>query len=180
MIIKTNALKAVALAVNEKDIQQRLQGVRLGNYNGYTTLVGTDGHRLHAVRLGAAEDFNCIIPMGLVNQALKSKAKEVTVTQEGDTVRISIGGLLITDKSIPGTYPDWQWIIPTNGDEELASYNPSYLVDLYKAAKLVIGGHPYIRQLGRERPGIVAKGVFLGLVMPLKSDVSEMPDGWGK
>lgn len=132
MQIKTADLKAVLLAAGKKDIRYYLNGIHVNSRH----IVGTDGHRLHAIAHGGDWPHDPVtIPREVVELAVKAKTLELTLTTE------ALGA--ISYKPIDGTYPDYMRVIPTQTEvvtgERYADLNPDYHHDAVKAIQTATG-----------------------------------------
>lgn len=143
MQIKTNDLKAVLLAAGKKDVRYYLNGVHVNSQH----IVGTDGHRLHAIAHGGDWPHDPVtIPSDVVELAVKAKTLELTLTPQ------SLGA--ISYKPLDGRYPDYQRVLPAPTgvvtSERYIDVNPEYWRDAEKAIKLTgwRGEHPALAHVG--------------------------------
>lgn len=183
--IATNDLKAVALAMADKDIRYYLNGVlfELDNAEGYR-LVATDGHRLHIVckRKAQAAD-SVIMPRDTVVHILKQKMHvfELEIIPGATrSIKIRTGGGFITVPEVQGKYPDYRRVMPTKVHQtEAAYYMPEYLADLAKAQKILgtKNQNGYIAQQGTNAGVYVDnEKSFYAVIMPLRHDAPESAD----
>ena len=191
--IATNDLKAVSLAMADKDIRYYLNGVlfELDEQEGYR-LVGTDGHRLHIVCKKKCNNtvHEIIMPSDIVKQLCKQKAQvfELEIIP-GETrhLKIRTGGGFITVLEVVGKYPDYRRVMPTKIQQaEAAHYMPEYLADLAKAQK-ILGTEQqkgYIAQQGTNAGVYVDNDKsFYAVIMPMRHNAPEKADferGLGK
>ena len=183
--ISTNDLKAVSLAMAEKDIRYYLNGVlfELDNAEGYR-LVGTDGHRLHIVckRKAQAAD-SVIMPRDTVVHIIKQKVQtfELEIIPGATRqIKIRTGGGFITVPEVDGKYPDYKRVMPKQLNTiETAHYQPEYLLDLAKAQKILGTKNQkgYIAQQGSSAGVYVDNDKsFYAVIMPLRHDAPESSD----
>ena len=183
--IATNDLKAVSLAMAEKDIRYYLNGVlfELDNAEGYR-LVGTDGHRLHIVckRKAQAAD-SVIMPRDTVVHIIKQKTQafELEIIPGATRqIKIRTGGGFITVPEVQGKYPDYKRVMPTKVHQtEAAYFMPEYLADLAKAQKILGTAQQkgYIAQQGTNAGVYVDNATsFYAVIMPLRCDAPEKAD----
>ena len=183
--ISTNDLKAVALAMAEKDIRYYLNGVlfELDNAEGYR-LVGTDGHRLHIVckRKAQAAD-SVIMPRDTVVHIIKQKTQafELEIIPGATRqIKIRTGGGFITVPEVQGKYPDCRRVMPKQLNPiETAHYQPEYLLDLAKAQKILgtKNQNGYLAQQGTNGGVYVDNDKsFYAVIMPVRHNAPESSD----
>lgn len=183
--IETNDLKAVSLAMADKDIRYYLNGVlfELDNDEGYR-LVGTDGDRMHIVckRKAQATD-SVIMPRDTVIHIIKQKVQafELEIIPGATRqLKIRTGGGFITVPEVEGKYPDYRRVMPTKVNQaEVSYYMPEYLADLAKAQKILgtKNQNGYIAQQGTNAGVYVDnEKSFYAVIMPLRHDVPESAD----
>lgn len=182
--ISTNDLKAVSLAMAEKDIRYYLNGVlfELDNAEGYR-LVGTDGHRLHIVCKKKCTNMvhEIIMPSDTVKQLCKLKEAFFTVEPlENRQIKITTKSGVLTVQAVDGKYPNYKRVMPKQLNPiETARYQPEYLADLAKAQKILGTAQQkgYIAQQG-EKGGVYVDNdkSFYAVIMPLRCDAPEKAD----
>ena len=183
--IATNDLKAVSLAMADKDIRYYLNGVlfELDNAEGYR-LVGTDGHRMHIVckRKAQAAD-SVIMPRDTVVHIIKQKTQafELEIIPGATRqIKIRTGGGFITVPEVQGKYPDYRRVMPTKVNQaEVTYYMPEYLADLAKAQKILgtKNQNGYLAQQGTNAGVYVDnEKSFYAIIMPLRCDAPEKAD----
>lgn len=187
MNITRNALKAVSLAMANRDVRKYLNGMLIQCSGRTVRLVATDGHRLHMMDL--PQDIPCpplvegvIIPRALIEWALKNSkpGQSVQITTDGATVTIAAGGASMSGTAIDGRYPDYDRILPRGVPTgEVAQFQPHYVYDAYAAVKeLARKGEllfPTLRHSGLAAAA-VAYGRFLAVIMPLRDTMEYDPD----
>lgn len=180
--IATNDLKAVSLAMANKDIRYYLNGVlfELDDAGGYR-LVGTDGHRMHIVCKRKAEVTDSVImPRDTVCHILKQKVQACLIEIiPGETRQIKIvtGAGFITVPEVVGKYPDYRRVMPKQIQPiEAAHYMPEYLADLAKAQKILgtAQQNGYIAQQGNAGGVYVDnEKSFYVVIMPMRHNAPE-------
>ena len=184
--IATNDLKAVSLAMAEKDIRYYLNGVlfELDNAEGYR-LVATDGHRLHIVCKKKCTNMvhEIIMPSDIVKQLCKQKAQvfELEIIPGATrSIKIRTVSGFITVAEVGGKYPDYRRVMPTKVHQtEVTHYMPEYLADLAKAQKILgtKNQNGYIAQQGTNAGVYVDnEKSFYAIIMPLRCDAPEKAD----
>lgn len=193
-------LKAVSLAMAVKDIRYYLQGVLFESNGAFTRLVATDGHRLHMIQTEDATEaieapVSFIMPSDMVKNCLKAKPPRgvndpyigVHVNEKGKIEANLPDGSTLVSQAIDGSFPDYCRIVDGcfnhsgNSEPEIAVYNPDYVSDATKAMKIYMGLSEKgilttgIRPRG-ESVGILAYDNFAAFIMPLRGDISPLPN----
>jgi hypothetical protein len=193
--VKQKDLKAVSLAMAKQDIRYYLKGVFV-EFNGVETRVtATDGHRLHIIRalnengtMQAPVSF--IVPTDMVKHCLKAKAPRkvealVSFSFSPDSQEIEAflpDNTTLKTKALEGQYPDYRRIVQRVYDSpeetKLAVYNHNYLYEASEALSIYLrGNRPMIGLRHRgDSVGVLEFGEFLALVMPLRGDISLLPE----
>ena len=150
--IPVAALKAVALAKGVLDIRYYLNGVLLEAATDGVFLVATDGHRMHAMRVVPTYSDNAaplrigmqvIIPGETIDAIKITRASDAeidfTIDDAGRTGQVAHGPATHSFTAIDGKFPDWRRVLPRSAKiDGVGSYfNPEYLIDVQKAAKLL-------------------------------------------
>lgn len=181
-IIDLNLVKAAAFCVSKEETRYYLNGV----YITYETMgalvsVATDGHRLSCFRHNIDQDaplesFGVIVPLAIIN-AIKLNKHSTNATLahvEGLKWSIEYNGQTVTFDAIDGTYPDWRRVVPKETSGEVAQFNPSYIGDFAKIAK-ILGGKkdtPVRIAHNGEGPSLVSFGVDIdgiAVIMPIRN-----------
>lgn len=182
--IATNDLKAVSLAMAQKDIRYYLNGVlfELDNDEGYR-LVGTDGHRMHIVCKKKCTNMvhEIIMPSDTVKQLCKLKEAFFTVEPlENRQIKITTKSGVLTVQAVDGKYPEYRRVMPTKVHQtEAAYYMPEYLADLAKAQKILgtKNQNGYLAQQGTNAGVYVDnEKSFYAVIMPRRHDAPESSD----
>ena len=128
MNIPRNALKAVSLAMANRDVRKYLNGMLIQCSGRTVRLVATDGNRLHMIDL--PQEVPCpplvegvIIPRALIEWALKNSkpGQSVQITTDGATVTIAAGGASMSGAAVDGRYPDYDRILPRGSSDRGSS-----------------------------------------------------------
>lgn len=98
--------------------------------------------------LDGMNDFDVIIPRGLIEEIKKTRAKTIKIdigpaltgTMSRDIV-IRGGGVTLIGLTINGQFPMWRRVIPCkfSGEQVLGNYDPKTLANLMNAAVLFSG-----------------------------------------
>lgn len=187
MNIPRNALKAVSLAMANRDVRFYLIGMLIQCSGRTVRLVATDGPRLHMIDL--PQEVPCpplvegaIIPRALIEWTLKNSkpGQSVQVTTDGATVTIAAGGASMSGTAIDGVYPDYDRVLPRGiPTGEVTQFQPHYVSDAYEAVKELAGkGEPLFPTLRHSglSGATVAYGRFLAVIMPLRVTMGCEPD----
>lgn len=168
--IPVDLLKAAHACVSTEETRYYLNGVFV-DPRGW--LVATDGHRLFAARISGIEGTlppeGVIIPRDTIKKALTGyKQQTITLTDK------ALGDTLCT--FIDGTFPAWERVVPKETSSQTAQFNPAYVGDMGKIAKLVgaNNGYPHIWHNG-EGPALVSffpREDCFAVLMPVRSAVS--------
>ena len=115
-----------SFAMAQQDVRYYLNGILLELSPGKIKLVATDGHRLALSEVeldnGVEEDRQLIIPRKAVLElarlldASDSLAKCVLSQNH---LRVEAGALVFTTKLIDGKFPDYQRVIPVDGNKTM-------------------------------------------------------------
>ncbi len=190
--IKQRDLLAVSYAMAVKDIRYYLNSVCIETNGAETRIVATDGHRIHVVHhdtggLIEREPKEYILPDTFVKNCLKAKGSRKTdpalvFTFDDDRVSARLpDGTEAIAKLVEGKFPDWRrvCVIDQGAPQEAASYNYTYLIDLYKGVKAYTGATdpynvPFIQR--GTSGGYLQVGAFFGLVMPRRANAAQALD----
>ena len=114
------ALKFAARAMAVKDVRYYLCGVYFALANRRLTLIGTDGHRLHRVRLDVPEadlgdKASGIIAAQSVPRVIEVAERKSTLTIEATPSRFNlVDREMLCTKLIDGGYPNAEAVIPAD------------------------------------------------------------------
>ncbi len=115
-----------SFAMAQQDVRYYLNGILMELSAERLRLVATDGHRLaladYACETGVTEDRQIIIPRKAVlelSRLLDSSDSAVNCILSQNHLRVETGGLVFTTKLIDGKFPDYQRVIPVDGNRML-------------------------------------------------------------
>lgn len=151
-----NSFAGVAAAISTEETRYYLNGVyfhhvepraidRYHGDRGALRMVATDGHRLMRQDMAAVEGCDglegVIIPrktVALLQKLLKGKAcpENVGVQVSRTKIRFTFDDVTVTSKTIDGTFPDYQRVIPTDNDKP-ATFNSAALAEGIRAVSLI-------------------------------------------
>lgn len=128
--IKQKVLKKIidktSFAVPDQDIRQYLNGMLLEISDGAIRAVASDGHRLAFSSEILATDNNAlaqvIIPRKCVaelSRLLDSNDEEIALELSDNYIRIRGSDYIFTSKLIAGKFPNYNRMIPKNGDKQV-------------------------------------------------------------
>ena len=179
MQLNIRLLKAAAIVASKEQVRYYLNGVAVQAGPRGLYLVAMDGHRALAFRQtgDALPEINIIIPVDIIaGIKLNKHIDDATLTRESDTHwRIDYCGIATIFAPIDGTFPDWRRIVPKETSGALAQFDPAYIGDFAKVAK-VLGSNARagvkIAHNG-QGPALVTFGDDIdgfGLLMPTRAN----------
>lgn len=148
-------------------------------------LVATDGHRLLFKVFDPShsnivpDDFshfqNFIIPVETIKQAIAgmrgTDSVRISVNVNADNV-IEHHMQNVHFRPIDGNFPDWKRVIPSGINNEIGQYDPKYIGEFGRIAKLIgkKSGKIHIYHNGQDAAHI-ALGIpdYFGVLMPLRT-----------
>lgn len=145
------AFSRVRFAASDSDAQFYLQGVCIDAIAEEQVLhfVATDTHRLALsgvpLPAGAGECPRIIVPSESVDAALKVFKGTATVhmTATNRAIGFSADGLRLSARLIEGTFPDYQRIMPTQGESPSVTFKRADFVDCLDRANVLTGEGTY-------------------------------------
>jgi DNA polymerase-3 subunit beta len=199
--IRQKDLKAVALAMAVKDLRYYLQGVFIAYNRAQTRIVATDGHRIHMIQIEGSgmicEPVSFIMPTDLVKHCIRVKGprgiKDPIVSLSYDPsgkieARLPDGSSIVAS-AIDGKFPDYGRIVrdvyafktDNEGEPVAQVFNQSYVSDACEALAI------YLEHSGKTPPaigirprgtscGVLACNEFLALIMPMRGELSPLPN----
>ena len=186
--ITVNFLKAALLFASDEETRYYLKGVHLLRRGDHLRITATDGHRLFCAMQMLTPDqsgpnFDVILPRDGLKKALTGVHRNCEVLAldlewDGDRVKRAV----LNDLAMPpvdGTFPTIERVVPDANaiGGETASFNPLYLADIGKAAKILTGNVNGFH-LGHNggSPALVsfdaAAGNAFAVVMPYRCHVA--------
>jgi DNA polymerase-3 subunit beta len=126
--IPQNQLKSLfdktSFAMAQQDVRYYLNGILMEISPGKIKLVATDGHRLAlseiSLETGVNEDKQIIIPRKAVlelSRLLESGDNPANCILSQNHLRVETSSLVFTTKLIDGKFPDYQRVIPVDGNK---------------------------------------------------------------
>jgi len=115
-----------SFAMAQQDVRYYLNGILMEISPGKLKLVATDGHRLALseadLETGVGDDRQIIIPRKAVlelSRLLDSVEDAARCILSQNHIRLEIGTLVFTSKLIDGKFPDYQRVIPVDGNKTM-------------------------------------------------------------
>jgi hypothetical protein len=144
-------LQAALLSTSTSEIRYYLCGVQILRRGDHLRIASTDGHRLFCASQHtdhAGPDFDIILPRVELKKALtglnrKVEALDLELTHlepypgQSRVTRAVLNNLSM--QPIDGTFPSIERVVPGEPSGELTQFNPLYLADLGKQAKILSG-----------------------------------------
>jgi len=176
--IETALLKAAMLATSKEEIRYYLKGVFFELRGLELRMVATDGHRLfiacQKLVQPVGDNWSAILPFDGLKRALTGvPAKQEFVTLSPGRLQSTVNDVVM--EPIDGTYPDYKRVVPETISGETGQFNPIYIGDFGKIAKLVSGNRglsslPCHIQHNGNGPAIISFGRddCFGVLMPMR------------
>lgn len=128
--ISQNQLKSLfdktSFAMAQQDVRYYLNGILMEITTGAIKLVATDGHRLALSEIkldtGVDEERQIIIPRKAVlelSRLLDSGDSPANCILSQNHLRVETNSLVFTTKLIDGKFPDYQRVIPVDGNKSM-------------------------------------------------------------
>lgn len=182
VLVKASIIKAISHFAAKRDIRWYLQGIFVEIDGEDAYLCATNGHILAAYRTsvdarsGNDSKLSAIFPIGLF-QAVKKNDVPVTLTIGANLVSVKQTDITLSGAPLAGEFPRWRKVIPSKLSGDAGQFNPEYIRDLGKVAKLINESqhnHPIIHHNG-EGAAIVSLGDrdFVAVVMPMRADARD-------
>lgn len=115
-----------SFAMAQQDVRYYLNGILMELASGKIRLVATDGHRLalseQDLDTGVEEDKQLIIPRKAVlelSRLLEPGDSSANIVLSQNHLRVETGSLVFTTKLIDGKFPDYQRVIPVDGNKTM-------------------------------------------------------------
>jgi hypothetical protein len=184
--LNVDFLKAALLFASDEETRYYLKGVHLLRRADHLRITATDGHRLFCAMQTltmAGADFDVILPRDGLKKALTGLQRTIEflgldLEWDGDRVKRAVLNDLGMSP-IDGTFPTIERVVPDANSisGEVAAFNPLYLSDIGKAAKILCGNVNAFH-LGHNggSPALVsfdaAAGPAFAVVMPYRCQVA--------
>ena len=188
--LNVDFLKAALLFASDEETRYYLKGVHLLRRADHLRITATDGHRLFCAMQTLDEpgdDFNIILPRDGLKKALTGLHRNTQFLgldlEWQSTITLNpVKRATLNDVGmapIDGTFPDISRVVPDANavSGEVAAFNPLYLADIGKAAKILCGNVNAFH-LGHNggSPALVsfdaAAGEAFAVVMPYRCHVA--------
>jgi len=131
VLVPADAMKSLldltAFAMAQQDVRYFLNGMLIEEVAGSLKCVATDGHRLamnfHTLEHGDKDtSHQVIIPRKGVlelQRLLNDCEGDVSLAFGSSHLRLSTGAFELTTKLVDGRFPDYERVIPRNGDKQV-------------------------------------------------------------
>ena len=123
-----NLIDKTGFSMAQQDVRYYLNGMLLEIANGQLRSVSTDGHRLATsvtdVEAEEGMQHQIIVPRkGILELArlLQNGEEELRLVIGASHIRAHVGDFTFTSKLVDGKFPDYERVIPKNGDKILLS-----------------------------------------------------------
>ncbi|GGO77381.1 DNA polymerase III subunit beta [Marinobacterium nitratireducens] len=119
-----NLIDQTGFSMAQQDVRYYLNGMLLEVLDGQLRAVSTDGHRLATcvteVKSDAGAQHQIIVPRkGILELArlLQNGEETVRLVVGANHIRAHVGDFIFTSKLVDGKFPDYQRVIPRNGNK---------------------------------------------------------------
>jgi DNA polymerase III subunit beta len=144
--INVNLLKAALLFTSTEETRHYLRGVHMRRRGQTLRYAATDGHRLFCAMqdldpLLLGGDFDAILPTDGIKKALQGIGRNVYTVDmditgnDSKAIRATLNDVGMTP--VDATFPDIGHVVPREVSGHVAQFNPAYIGDLGKAAKIL-------------------------------------------
>ena len=120
-------IEATSFAMAQQDVRYYLNGMLLEIQSNLLRTVATDGHRLamcsRPIEVSVSQPQKLIVPRkGILelSRLLDDSDEPVSLTLGSSHVRAHTGDFTFTSKLIDGKFPDYERVVPRNGDKVLS------------------------------------------------------------
>ena len=156
-------IKKTHFAMAQQDVRYFLNGMLLEIKNKSLRTVTTDGHRLATCVVSLEQDIpltQVIIPRKAVLEMLRlleESDQGVVLTFGKNHLRVELPDFVFTTKLLEGRYPDYNRVIPAEGQNTLTADRKLYKQALYRTAILSNEKYRGVRlNLGENRLVLMA------------------------
>ena len=161
------AINQTVVCASTDETRPILTGVYFYSFEEQLFLVSTDSYRLaEKIVAKTNDDISLIIPataLQELNRVIEDDAEMVEVTFDDSQVRFVTGASEVITKLIPGKYPDYRSLIPTESDVQFTVYRDEF-INITKVASL----------FARESAGSITISVTEGGEISITSVASQM------
>ena len=177
--IDFDILKGLNVLSAKKDVRYYMMGVNVEITPNGAYFVATDGHKMgiwHESEITAPETIQHVIPSTLIDQVSKviTKATNSIDIELQPLIEINYINNVFKAPAIDGKYPDFRRVIPETINNEIAQFDPEFLMQFYKCAAILNSVKKPDVAIGHNGTGSgsivdIQNGKFLGIIMPYKS-----------
>ena len=177
--IDFDILKGLNVLSAKKDVRYYMMGVNVEITPNGAYFVATDGHKMgiwHESEITAPETIQHVIPSTLIDQVSKviTKATNSIDIELQPLIEINYINNVFKAPAIDGKYPDFRRVIPETINNEIAQFDPEFLMQFYKCAAILNSVKKPDIAIGHNGTGSgsivdIQNGKFLGIIMPYKS-----------
>ncbi len=132
-LILKNLLQKSQFSMAMQDVRYYLNGLLMELEGNELRLVATDGHRLAFCRRTLEQDHGekkqVIIPRKAIQELMRLLSDEddpVRLVLGSNHLQVVLGELTLTTKLIDGRFPDYQRVIPREGERTLITDNEAF------------------------------------------------------
>lgn len=136
-------IEKTSFAMAQQDVRYYLNGLMLELSGNMVRAVATDGHRLALCETDAGinveESRQVIIPRkGVLElvRMLDSAEDDAAVSLSSNHIRVDMGALRFTSKLIDGRFPDYQRVMPVDGDKVVTTDKQDFRLALTRTSIL--------------------------------------------
>ena len=184
--IDFDILKGLNVLSAKKDVRYYMMGVNVEITPNGAYFVATDGHKMgiwHDDKITSPETIQHVIPSTLIDQVSKviTKATNSIDIELQPLIEINYINNVFKAPAIDGKYPDFRRVIPETINNEIAQFDPEFLMQFKKCACILNSVKNPDIAIGHNGTGNggsvvdIQNGKFLGVIMPYRSkaDFSE-------
>lgn len=126
----TRLIDKTKFAISTEETRYYLNGIYMHGIDGKLRCVATDGHRLALCEMqspdGADGMPGIIIPRKTIaelRRLIDGLTETIEISVSEAKIRFTVGSAVLTSKLIDGTFPDYDRVIPKDGDKQLVIDN---------------------------------------------------------
>jgi len=135
----------VSFAQSTEEVRYYLNGALLHLREGDLALAATDGHRLAVSAVSKPENISELTPVIVLRKTISvlsgllgaagDDVVSVEIRAKG-RLRFEIGDVTLNSKAVDGTFPEYERVIPTNNDKQLAISPKDFLAAVDRVATM--------------------------------------------
>jgi len=179
-----NALQAIALFADKKEIRPQLRGVYIEATKTETRIVATNGHimglydceALPENEIADSDSAHIILPLDAIKSlkaVRQSNIVEINLTDRNSGT-LSYASTSIGFTGIDAAFPDYCRVIPQTVTGENWGFNSVYFPVFQKAINLIDSQVIKILHNGAGAALVLTDNTrFLGVFMPMRSDITK-------